>query len=177
MLNLVVHLPVGECAQETSLQVLAKRAPSFALEEEEGRKAVISVFPRLPEAIDLALHLIEESLRIPGAWASVNTRRMPSLHRLKARIECYRESLAAPSPELHCFRKAAQHNLLVGCLNPSCPVPCQFVCASCRADMVGKMAPPDPLQLDRLAREAEVDWCPNLHLVGVTARMELKEGR
>lgn len=159
-MNLVVHVP--EAAGETApyLQTLMKTAPSFTIEGQDW----ISIFPRLPDAIDRALQIVGEAVRLPDAWASMNGRRFSSLLRLWTRLECYRESLDAPSAELHCLRKAAKHNLLEGCLGPTCPVPCQFVCAPCRVELQERGAPPACSFLHQLSVEAEVDWCPNLRL-------------
>jgi hypothetical protein len=158
--NLVVHIPETSVEAAPYVQTLMKRAPSFTIEGQDW----IAIFPQLPDAIDLALQIVGESVRIPDAWASMNGRQLSSLLRLWARLECYRESLDAASPEQHCLRKAGKHNLLEGCSGSTCPVSCQFVCMPCRAEIQNGGSPPVEGHFLRLADMAEVEWCPNLHL-------------
>jgi hypothetical protein len=158
--NLVVHVPEPSAETVPYVQTLMKMAPSFTIEGQDW----VAIFPRLPDAIDRALQIVGEAVRLPDAWASVNGRRFSSLLRLWTRLECYRESLDVPTPELHCLGKAAKHNLLEGCLGPTCPVPCQFVCAPCRVEMQDGGIPPSHSFLRQLSVQAEVEWCPNLKL-------------
>jgi len=74
----------------------------------------VACSPRYRSTIDLAVQLIGETVRLSGAWASVNSKRMSSLARLWQRLNCYRDSLSRPDRERYCREKTAFFNMLVG---------------------------------------------------------------
>lgn len=161
-MNLVVHIPHRMTEEDSGALILAQRAPTFIIEWVERERVCIATFPDLPKNIDLALQLIGESVRIHGAWASVNARPMSNLTKLWQRLECYRESLLAVDAHRHCETKSNYFHTLVGCEVSRCPVPCQFLCTRCRLMAQDELGPSLSLSIADAATFAEVEWCPHL---------------
>ena len=166
MLHLVVHIPYRGDEDSARALSLAQQAPIFTMKWVDVQKVAIGMFPSLPSGIDLAVQLVGETVRLPGAWASINSERMSSVTKLWQRLNCYRDSLNALDRERYCLQKTAFFNTLVGCEGHRCPVPCQFICTPCMR------LTQDQLSIDggdrfRGATElAEISWCPNLSLSG-----------
>lgn len=163
-MNLVVHIPdqaTEECAQALSL---AQRAPSFTIEWTNNQRTAVAIFPALPEGIDLAVQLIGEAVRLPSAWASVDTKPISSLTKLWQRVSCYRDSLDVEDRARYCREKSALFHSLVGCEERRCPVPCQFICTPCMGMTQNGSAIDSGDQYRVAAVLAEIDWCPNLRM-------------
>ena len=163
-MHLVVHIPFTADEENARALSCARQAPSYTLEWSDGRKFAVAVFSSLPAGVDLAMRLIGEAVRVPGAWASMDARRVSSLAGLWQRLSCYRESLGAEDLLQYCRDKSSQFNHLVGCEEYRCPVPCQFICTPClhleREDL-----PLGSSDRYKLAAElAEIEWCPQLTL-------------
>ena len=165
-MNLVVHIPYRADEESSRVLSLARQAPSFTMEWVDDRKVAIAIFSSLPAGIDQAIQLVGEAVRLSGAWASINSKRISSLTKLWQRLNCYRDSLNAPDRERYCLEKAAFFNSLVGCEGHRCPVPCQFICTPCMR-MTQDQSTIDVENRFEVATElAEIAWCPNLNLSG-----------
>mgnify|MGYP001217394076 FL=1 len=165
-MNLVVHIPYQADEESSRVLSLARQAPSFTMEWVDDRKVAIAIFSSLPAGIDLAIQLVGEAVRLSGAWASINSKRISSLTKLWQRLNCYRDSLNAPDRERYCLEKTAFFNTLVGCEGHRCPVPCQFICTPCMR-MTQDQSTIDVENRFEVATElAEIAWCPNLNLSG-----------
>ena len=126
-MNLVVHIPYRADEESSRALSLARQAPSFTMEWVDDQKVAIAIFSSLPAGSDLAIQLVGEAVRLSGAWASINSKRISSLTKLWQRLNCYRDSLNAPDRERYCLEKTAFFNTLVGCEGHRCPVPCQCI--------------------------------------------------
>lgn len=159
---LVVHIPFRADEESARALGLARQAPSFTLEWSEGQQFAIAIFPSLQAEIDKAMQLIGEAARVPGAWASTNSKRVSGLTKLWLRLSCYRESLDVSDALRYCRDKSGQFNDLVGCKENHCPVPCQFICTPClRLEREGLAV--GSVERYKIAAElAEIDWCPKL---------------
>jgi hypothetical protein len=163
-MSLGVHIPYRADEESSRALSLAQQAPSFSMEWVEDQKVAIAIFSSLPAGIDLAVQLIGEAVRLSGAWASVNSKRISSLTKLWQRLACYRDSLAVHDPAYYCREKAALFNTLVGCEAHRCPVPCQFICIPCMGmAQEGTTIYPEK-RFEVAATLAEIDWCPGLKL-------------
>jgi hypothetical protein len=163
-MNLVVHIPATAGESHPDVLALARLAPSFTIEGIGPKKAAIAIFSDLPCSLDLAVRLVGEVVTIPGAHASINTRPVVSLMRFWTALLCYAESLAEPDPHMHCLRVSGRLSGESGCPNDTCVSHCQFICTRCLGVVRERGAPPIGLQLRDIARQAEVEWCPNLRL-------------
>jgi hypothetical protein len=164
-MNLAIHLPGSERDAFPSVWGLARLAPRFEVEGRIGTDVSwTATFPDCAGNVDLALHLIRESTRIPRAWVTVNGRRLSSVEALRDRLECYRASLNEPDRDLYCTGKRKEEEVRVGCQESSCPRLCQFLCVTCDMTVPESDRPPSHPQFEQTAALAEVDWCPNLKM-------------
>ena len=114
--------------------------------------------------MDSAVQLVGEAIRLTGAWASINSKRISSLTKLWQRLACYRDSLAVHDPACYCMEKAALFNTLVGCEMHRCPVPCQFIWTPCMGMAQEGTTIYQETGFEVAAILAEIDWCPGLKL-------------
>lgn len=163
-MNVVVHLPADCSLPHPMAGTLARQAFSrrITIEEAGHDRYYLVTFPDLPQYIDLALQLIAESVRIPGAWASIDGQRMSSLMALWNRLDCYRQSLDAPDPKVFCRGKVADLFAQHGCRVECCEAPCQFLCRPCGLIDQDNTTPVVMARVQVLAVLGEIDWCPNL---------------
>ena len=169
-MNLVVHIPYQ--ADEESFRALssARQAPSFTMEWVDNQRIATSIFPSLPTGMDSAIQLVGEAVRLSGAWASINSKRISNLTKLWQRLNCYRDSLDAPDRERYCLEKTAFFNTLVGCEGHRCPVPCQFICTPCMHMTQDQFTIDVENRFEVATELAEIAWCPNLNLSGLDRR-------
>lgn len=122
----------------------------------------VVTFASLPEHIEVALQVIGESVRVPGAWATVNGQRMSSLVALWNRLDCYRQSLVVADARIFCSSKAASLQAMSGCEVVSCMSPCQFLCRQCAQIGTHPLTALVHPEAQMLAMLGEIGWCPNL---------------
>lgn len=165
-MHLVVNIPCRIDEDSSRALSLARQAPIFTMEGIGARKVASGIFPSLPTGIDLAVQLIGETVRLSGAWASVNSKRISSLARLWQRLDCYRDSLNVPDRERYCREKTAFFNTLVGCEGHRCPVSCQFICTPCMRLNQEQSFLGIENRFEVATELAEIAWCPNLNVSG-----------
>lgn len=147
------------------------RAAPIHVEGEGKAKAYVATFANLPHSLDLAVRLIGEVVDLPDALVVMNGRRVANLTRFWSVLICYRDSLREPDPEAYCLRRSARVSDVSGCPDRTCLSHCQFICTRCLQVIRESGAPPVSAQLLAIARQAEVDWCPNLRLpLGVKSK-------
>lgn len=162
-MHLVLHIPYRADEESARALGLARKAPSFTTEWTDDQKVGIAIYSSLPAGIETAIQLVGEAVRLSGAWASMDSRRVSSLAKLWQRLTCYRDSLESNDPIQYCRERSALFNTLVGCEGHHCPVHCQFICTPCmRMEQEGTTVL--PANRFRVAAElAEIDWCPRLY--------------
>jgi hypothetical protein len=163
-MHLVVHIPYHVDEESTRALSLARQAPSFTMEWDDDHKVAIAIYSSLPKGIEEAVQLVGEAVRLSGAWASMDSRRVSSLAKLWQRLACYQESLDVENPLQYCKERSVLFNVLVGCEGHRCLVACQFICTPCmRMEQEGTaMMPGDQYKV--AAELAEIDWCPRLRI-------------
>ena len=163
--NLVIHIPRSTTELFTHLLPLAKLAPIFSVKGVGEGAVFVAVFPDLPRSIDLGIRLVDEASKVEGPWISVNGRRVMRPTRFWTALLCYRGSLAEAGARAYCAGQARRVADVGGCLERSCLSHCQFISIRCHAvsfDCGGGTIV--FAQLQAIAIQAEVDWCPNLRL-------------
>jgi hypothetical protein len=163
-LRLVVTLPESDSEVCLAAIGLARRAPVFETLGIGGERAYRATFPDVIQSLDVAIRLVGEASQCPGARVMIEDREVASLSRFWSALLCYRESLAESNPSDHCLKLSTRLAQFAGCPDQTCQSPCQFLCTRCinlAPDRSGRKVLE---QLKELAREAEVDWCPNLRL-------------
>ncbi|WP_447976960.1 hypothetical protein [Candidatus Nitrospira bockiana] len=161
-MRLVVRIPEQSCQTYPDAACVARLAPNARLEGEGDQRALVATFDRLPEDLDLAVRLIAEVVPVPDVWISINARRVVSPTRFWSALICYRDSLDEPDARTYCAQKSAQCSDAAGCPNRTCLSPCQFICTRCLSIVHERGSPPLAAQLEAIAVQAEVEWCPNL---------------
>jgi hypothetical protein len=161
-LRLSVVLPESDTEAFLTAVGLARRAPIFETFGTGADRAYRATFANLAQSLDVAIRLIGEASRCPGARATIGDREVESLTRFWSALICYQESLEERNPLDHCLRQSARVSDVSGCPDRSCVTHCQFICTRCLELTVESGSPPIATQLRAMARQAEVDWCPNL---------------
>jgi hypothetical protein len=178
-MNLIVRIP-GSASQSVPHAIgLARMAPGFMhdvrggydyrtmntlfMREGHGEDCSdVAIFPDLPQSLDVAIRLIEAVVDIPNIWVSMNARRVAGITKFWSVLICYRDSLDAPDPRQYCAGTSKRFTDIRGCPDHACLSPCQFICIRCMDVERDRGAGSVRAQLDALAVQAEVDWCPNL---------------
>ncbi len=164
MINLIVHLPYGVDEDSARALSLAQRAPSFTVEWTGHRRMAVAIYSSLPNGLNEAVQLVGESVRLPGAWASLNAKPLSSLTGLWQRLSCFQDSLRAPDAARYCHERSALFHQLVDCAAQRCPVSCQFMCRPCLTQELANQRASHTERWRLAAVSAEIDWCPQLQL-------------
>ena len=161
-IRVCVVIPESEAEALSQVLVLARKAPILETKGDRQGRTQTAIFPDLAASLATVVPLIGELTNLPGARVTINEREVSSLTRFWTALICYQESLAEPNPHDHCLRFSARLNQFGGCPDQTCLSPCQFLCTRCIGLAQGKSGASLEAQLKELARQAEVDWCPNL---------------
>ena len=167
-IRVCVVIPESEAEAFSQALVLARKAPIWEIKGAGKGKTQTAIFPDLTDSLAVVVPLIGELTNLPGARVTIDEREVSSLTRFWTALICYQESLAEPNPHEHCLRFSARLNQFGGCPDQTCLSPCQFLCTRCIGLTTGKGGRSLEAQLADLARQAEVDWCPNLGLSDCT---------
>lgn len=167
-------IPESEAEAFSHALVLARKAPILEFKGDGKGKTQTAIFPDLTDSLAVVVPLIGELTNLPGARVTVDEREVSSLTRFWTALICYQESLDEPNPHEHCLRFSARLNQFGGCPDQTCLSPCQFLCTRCIGLTQGKSGASLEAQLKDLARQAEVDWCPNL---GLSDRTDASDSR
>lgn len=144
-------------------------APACVVEAEEEGPDYVAVFDDFPQSVDLVIRLIDGACDLRDVRIMVDARPIVSRMKFHSALQCYRESLCAPNPEVYCAQQAKKVGENGGCPDRACVSHCQFICSRCLGVARERGAPPISVQLMEIARQAEVDWCPNLRIAKLNA--------
>ena len=169
-----VVIPESEAEAFSLALALARKAPILETKGDGRGKTQTAIFPDLTASLGTVVTLIGELTNLPGARVIIDEREVSSLTRFWSALLCYQESLSEPTTREHCLRFSARLNQFGGCPDQTCLFPCQFLCTRCVGLAQGKSGPSLEAQLKDLARQAEVDWCPNL---GLSDRIDASDSR
>jgi hypothetical protein len=173
-LRLSLVLPESDSEAFLTAIGLARRAPIFETFGTGTERSFRATFTDMARSLDVVIRLIGEASRCQGAHATIDEREVASLTRFWSALICYQESLAEPNPHEHCLRFSAKLNQFSGCPDQTCLSPCQFLCTRCLGFVNDQKGRSIRAQLTDLARQAEVDWCPNL---GLSDRSDASDSR
>jgi len=162
-MHLSVRIPQDQAEASPAILSLVRAAP-IHVEGERRDNAYVATFTDFPRSLDLAVRLIGEVVDFPDAQVAINARPVANLTRFWSALICYRDSLPEPDTEAYCLRRSARVSDVSGCPDRACLSHCQFICTRCLQLVHERGAPPVSSQLLAIARQAEVDWCPNLRL-------------
>lgn len=163
-MRLALRIPQSESEALPLALSLAHSAPMFRTETEGRTSAYTAIFPDLSLSFDLVERLIAAAAELPDVQVSIDERPVESLTKFLSVLRCYRESLTDLDPQAHCARQAARIGDVGSCPDRACVAHCQFICARCLQVVREIGAPPVRAQLEAIAIQAEVEWCPNLRM-------------
>jgi hypothetical protein len=166
MTNLKIWLPEAAARQVPAVRNLANVAPVFEYVRSQEGPGYVAEFSDLADQLHVVV-LMEDALQIPGVRLTVDDRPVARPAQFWSTVLCYWESLGASDKAAYCLRRSAKVGDAAGCPNHACLSHCQFICARCLGVVDERGAPPVGSQLLAIARQAEVDWCPNLALPSI----------
>jgi hypothetical protein len=168
--RLSIAIPEAQVVEAPALLRLVRMAPACDVEAHEEGASYVALFDDFPKSVEIVARLIEEAWDLRDIRINLEAR--PVLRRINFYVAllCYQKSLDAADPEVYCRRQAEKVGNDRGCPDRSCVSHCQFICSRCVGVSRHRGASPIPMQLLEMARQAEVDWCPNLRIAKVETR-------
>lgn len=164
-MRLNLWLPEKELREVPAALNLARVAPVFRQAmSDAGERGYVAEFSDMLESLHVVVLLIEHAVKLTRVRITVNDRPVARPIQFWSALLCYWESLAETDPRAYCLRRSARLSDVSGCPNQACLSHCQFICTRCLGVVHERGAPPVGIQLLDIARQAEVDWCPNLKL-------------
>ncbi len=157
-----LSLPAAEAALVPALFTLFKKAPMFLIDVEEGESVFLALFPHLRESVEQVLELVGTMKDMPDIHLRVNGMGITDPVRVWQALQCYRESLGYADPSSHCAKMRRCVDERTVCASRDCPVRCPFMQSACGGTTETGSRTESRVGLEKLARRAEVDWCPNM---------------
>ena len=163
-MRLSIAIPEAQVVEAPALLRLIRMAPACEIEASELGSAYVAVFDNFPASVEVVTQLIEEAWDLHDVRIMLEHRLIVSRINFYIALRCYHESLGASNPTAYCHQQSAKVGTERGCPDRSCVSHCQFICSRCVGVSRYRDARPISAQLRDLARQAEVDWCPNLRI-------------
>ena len=163
-MRLTIAIPEAQAVEAPAVLRLIRMAPACDVEAQEQGPAYVARFDDFPQSVDLVARLVEGACDLRDVLITVDARPVLSRTKFYNALLCYRESVNVPDPEAYCARQASRVGEAGGCPDRACVSHCQFICSRCLGVARERGAPPISVQLWEIARQAEVDWCPNLRI-------------
>ena len=164
-----IAIPEAQILAAPAVLRLIRMAQASDMESDDEGPAYVANFEDFPQSIDVVAQLIWESADPNGIHITIDGRPVVSPVKFYNALLCYRESLGAPDPKSYCAQQAARVGDAGECPDRACLSHCQFMCSRCVTVSRDRGAQSIAKQLVELARQAEVDWCPNLRVTGAEA--------
>ncbi len=163
-MHLSIAIPEAQVVDAPTLLKLIRMAPVCDAEADELGAEYVAFFEDFPASVEIVARMIEEAWDLRDVHITLEGRSVVSRINFYAALRCYQESLSAPDAEAYCLEQAEKVGADRGCLERSCLSHCRFICSRCVGLSREQGASPMSSQLLEMARRAEVDWCPNLHI-------------
>ena len=164
-MRLSIAIPEAQLLEAPAVLQLIRKAQAFDMEADDDQgPTYVAYFEDFPQSVDVVAQLIWESADPNGVRITVDGRPVASPVKFYNALLCYRESLGAPDPAAYCAQQTAQVAEAGECPDRACLSHCPFMCSRCVGVSRERGALPILVQLQGIARQAEVDWCPNLRI-------------
>jgi hypothetical protein len=163
--RLSIAIPEAQVVEAPALLRLVRMAPACEVEAGEQGAAYVALFEDFPKSVEIVAQLIEEAWDLRDVRITLEGRPVVSRISFYLALLCYQESISASDPEAFCRRQAGKVGNDGGCPDRSCVSHCQFICSRCVGLVRERGGPAVSAQLQEIARQAEVYWCPNLHIM------------
>jgi hypothetical protein len=163
--RLSIAIPEAQLLEAPAVLQLIRKAQASGMEADDDQgPTYVAYFEDFPQSVDVVAQLIWESADPQGIRITVDGRSVVSTVKFYNALLCYRESLAVPDAAVYCAQQAQRVGEAGECPDRACLSHCQFICSRCVGLTRERGAPPIAVQLQGIARQAEVDWCPNLRI-------------
>lgn len=163
-MHLSIAIPEAQVVDAPTLLRLIRMAPVCDAEGDEQGAEYVASFDDFPTSVGIVARMIEEAWDLHDVHITLEGRPVVSRINFYAALRCYQESLSASDAKAYCFQQAEKVGADRGCSEQACLSHCRFICSRCVGLSRDQGAPPMSSQLLEVARRAEVDWCPNLHI-------------
>lgn len=169
-MRLSIAIPEAHILAAPAVLRLIRMAQASEMESDDDQgPTYVAYFEDFPQSVDVITQLIWESADPQGIRITVDGRPIANPVKFYNALLCYRESLGAPDAAAHCAQQAARVGDAGECPDRACLSHCRFMCSQCVAVSRDQGAPVISTQLLELARQADVDWCPNLRVAKAEA--------
>lgn len=163
-MHLSIAIPEAQAVDAPTLLRLIRMASAYDAEGDEQGAEYVAFFDDFPTSVGIVAHMIEEAWDLHDVHITLEGRPVASRINFYAALRCYQESLSISDTKAYCFQQAEKVGADRGCPERSCLSHCRFICSRCVGLSREQGASPMSSQLLEMARRAEVDWCPNLHI-------------
>ncbi|MCP9472658.1 MAG: hypothetical protein NNA30_08015 [Nitrospira sp.] len=161
---LTIAIPEARVVRAPVLLRWMRTAAAYWIESDEEGALYVAVFNDFPNSAEAVARLLSEADDLRDVRIALDGRPIVNHAFFSESLLCYGRSLHAPSDD--CRRWAISAKADRACADRSCVSPCWLICSACL------MRPRDQQPAQRLeassftelARHAEVEWCPRLHL-------------
>lgn len=167
-MRLTIAIAEASVVRAPALLRWMRTAAAYWVESDEEGALYVAVFNDFPRSAEAVARLLSEADDLRNVRIALDGR--PILNQLSfyESLLCYGRSLHAPSEA--CCRWPTITRSDGSCADRSCPSPCWLICSVClveaRDQQPVQRSPQreDARSFAELARHAEVEWCPRLHL-------------
>lgn len=163
-MRLTIAIPESHLVAAPAVLRLIRMAQASDMEADDQGPSYVARFEDFPQSADVVACLIEWVWDLQDIRITVDGRSVVSPVKFYNALLCYQESLGAPDTAAYCAQQAAKVGDAGACPDRACLFHCQFICSRCLGLARERGAPPISVQLQGIARQAEVDWCPNLRI-------------
>ncbi len=163
-MRLSIAIPEAQILAAPAVLRLIRMAQASDMESDDQGPAYVAYFEDLLQSVDVVRQLIEECRDPYGIRITVDERQVTDPVTFYQILLCHRASFRASDPVDYCLQQSAQGDEDGGCPDQSCVSHCPFICSQCVGVRSHRDAPPIPTRFLEMARQADVDWCPNLRI-------------
>ncbi len=163
-MRLSVAISEARVVRTPALLRWMRTAAAYWVESDEEGALYVAVFNDFPKSAEAVARLLSEADDLRGVRIALDGRPIVNHAFFYESLLCYGRSLRASSDD--CRRWAMIAKADRSCADRSCVSPCWLICSAC---LIGSRDQRSAQRVEassfaELARHAEVEWCPRLHL-------------
>lgn len=170
-MRLSIAIPEAQAVDAPALLRLVRMAPGHDIAADEQGPVYVALFENFPDSTETVAMLIEEAWDLHDVRIMLEDRPVDSRAKFYLALRCYQESLNSPDAETHCRQQVEKVGRDGRCPDHSCVSYCRFICSPSVGLGREWGGPARLAHLWDIARQAEVDWCPNLRIVKVEGEL------
>lgn len=168
-MRLTIAIAEAGAVRAPALLRWIRTAAAYWVEGGEEGALYVAVFNDFPQSAEVVARLLSEVDDLQNVRVALDGRPIVNQVSFYEGLLCYSRSLLAPNDD-NCRRWATIARSGGSCANRSCVSPCWLICSVCLMGAHDQQPAQRSHQggearsLAELARHAEVEWCPRLHL-------------